>query len=591
MGCYAPTNVATPQLIEEIHRTILQPTIDGMRKERYPFVGILFTGLMITKDGPKTLEYNVRFGDPETQTLLPLMNTDLAEVMIACTDRWLDGIDIKIKPKCSATVVASAGGYPGPYVRGETISIDTKGIEPDSVIFHAGTSLSSGVLQSSGGRVIAATSTASSLKNTLSLAYQTISRIKFHQMHFRTDIGHRALSHPGKAAQPSTTPSMTYETAGVSISAGNELVNRIRSYVGSTARPGASAEIGGFGGTFNLHAAGYPESPILVGGMDGVGTKLSVALALGKHDTIGQDLVAMCVNDLVVQGAEPLLFMDTYSCGKLDVDVAKQVVMGICKACEKAKVALIGGETAEMRGVFANEDIYDIVGSTLGAVERGKKILPDMDSMQTEDVLLGLASSGCHSNGYTLITKIVESSGLKNEDKAPWGSGESVGESLLTPTRIYVEPLLGVVKKNLVKGMAHITGGGLIENVPRMLPKHLAAEMSAKSWPVPPVLGWLKKSGRVEDNEFAKTFNTGTSFRNDIFLFSILTSRSLSINRPGNGPCCCQRRCRSRNGRAKSSRGDSVRCWFSEGKSQRTGRLRSHSYGGLGLVDFLNIPQ
>lgn len=199
------------------------------------------------------------------------------------------------------------------------------------------------------------------------------------------------------------------------------------------------------------------------------------------------------------QGAEPLIFTDVYTCNKLDVDVAEQVIKGICAGCTMAGCALVGGETAEMRNLLRDENAYDLVGATIGAVEEGKKILPDENSMRVGNVLLGLASNGAHSNGYTLIRKIVEKSTLTYWDTAPWGTGESVGESLLTPTRIYVKSLLPAVKRNLIKGMAHITGGGLINNVPRMLPKHLAAEMNAQKWPVPRVLKWLKDEGRIED--------------------------------------------------------------------------------------------
>ena len=539
MGAYAPTKVASPKLIEEVHRRILQPTIDGMRKERFPFVGLLFTGLMITKDGPKTLEYNVRFGDPETQTLLPLMDGDLADVMVACTDGCLDSVNFGHFPLYSATVVAAAGGYPGPYVRGNTITLSPP---PASThIFHAGTKAptprnedvgaqpplqplhahgnhshgsrdtsSSQTLTTSGGRVIAATSTGKTLEAAVSQAYEGISSISFPNMHFRRDIGKRSLEAGSNPNSSSNGISLTYESVGVSISAGNSLIKRITPLVASTARPGASAEIGGFGGVFDLYEAGYKTAPQLVSGTDGVGTKLKIAQAIDKHDTIGIDLCAMNVNDLVVQGAEPLLFTDTYTCSTLDVDVAEQVIKGICTGCREANCALIGGETAEMPGLFTNATEYDIVGATTGAIARGKKILPDKEAMVVGDVLLGLASNGCHSNGFSLIRKVVERAGLSYHDRAPWSADdESLGQSLLAPTRIYVRSLLRVVRKDLVKGMAHITGGGLIENVPRMLPRHLAAELDAEKWPVPKVLRWLKHQGSIENMEFGRVWNTG----------------------------------------------------------------------------------
>lgn len=509
MGCYGPAPIATPQLVKEIHQTVLQPTIDGMRGERMPFVGLLFTGLMLTKNGPKVLEYNVRFGDPETQTLLPLMDADLAEVMVACTDGWLDAITIRAYPRFAATVVAAAGGYPGAYVRGDSITLED--LPADTYIFHAGTTAtrSSKSLTTSGGRVIAATSTAANLEAAISQAYKGMSTIHFNNMHFRKDIGHRGLRDQLSSKRPLNGGGLTYASAGVSIESGNNLVKRIKPLVASTARPGATAEIGGFGGVFDLVEAGFTSPPILVEGTDGVGTKLKIAHALGKHDTIGIDLVAMSVNDLVVQGAEPLTFMDTYSCSKLDIDIAEQVIKGVCTGCRDAGCALTGGETAEMPGLLESESAYDIVGSATGAIERGRSVLPNKAAMAPGDVLLGLASSGCHSNGFSLIRLIIETVGLNFSDKAPWGEGETIGESLLTPTRIYVKPLLRVIKKNLVKGVAHITGGGLIDNVPRMLPQDLAAEMNVAAWPVPKVLSWLKLEGKIEHDEFAKTFNTG----------------------------------------------------------------------------------
>jgi phosphoribosylamine--glycine ligase/phosphoribosylformylglycinamidine cyclo-ligase len=466
---------------------------------------------MITKDGPKVLEYNVRFGDPETQTLLPLMSadTDLAEIMVACTDHYLDAISIKTERKFSATVVAAAGGYPGPYARGDIITL--KPPPSDIMIFHAGTALASQDLTTSGGRVIAATSTAATLDAAVMLAYTGISTIHFPNMHHRTDIGHRALnssSTPAPQAHTNSTP-LTYASAGVDISSGNTLVKRITSHVSSTARSGAPADLGGFGGLFDLAAAGYNSPPTLIGAIDGVGTKLKIAHAMNKHDTVGIDLVAMNVNDLVVQGAEPLFFLDCYSCGKLDVEVAEAFVSGVATGCREAGCALIGGETAEMPGMFASDGGYDAVGATVGAVKQGRSLLPDKAAMQVGDVLLGLASSGCHSNGFSLVRKIVENAGLTFQDQAPWAEGMSVGESLLTPTRIYVKPILKVVQKNIVKGLSHITGGGLVENVPRMLPDHLAAEIDVSTWKMPPVMKWLKKEGNLEDGEFARVLNTG----------------------------------------------------------------------------------
>ena len=512
MGAYAPAPIATPQLVEEIHRTVLQPTIDAMRRsEGHPFVGLFFTGFMITQAGPRVLEYNVRFGDPETQTLLPLlsMDTDLAEIMVACTEGRLDGVQLHTEPRSSVTVVAAAGGYPDSYKKGDTITIDqSHTLTENDHIFHSGTALSDGLLKTAGGRVITATSTADSLSAALTRAYNIMETIDWPGKHYRTDIAHRAIKHPDQSEQKPNGSGMTYAAAGVSISAGNELVERIKALVKSTTRPGASGDLGGFGGVFDLAKAGYKEVPLLVTGTDGVGTKLQIAQTVNKHDTIGIDLVAMNVNDLIVQGAEPLYFTDVFSCSKLDVSIAEDVIKGICDGCKDAQCALVGGETAEMAGFFLSGG-YDIVGACNGAIARDKKLLPDKHAMKDGDVLLGLASSGCHSNGFSLIRKIVEKAHLRYSDRAPWNREQTVGQSLLTPTRIYVKPLLEAVEKDLVKGMAHITGGGLWENVPRMLPESLAAELDAALWECPEVLKWLKRAGQVNDYEFARTFNTG----------------------------------------------------------------------------------
>ncbi|KAF2186567.1 phosphoribosylformylglycinamidine cyclo-ligase-like protein [Zopfia rhizophila CBS 207.26] len=302
--------------------------------------------------------------------------------------------------------------------------------------------------------------------------------------------------------------SLTYAASGVSIDAGNELVKQIKASVASTRRPGADAEIGGFGGLLDLQCAGYTEPPILVGAIDGIGTKVKIAFEMDKHDTVGIDLVAMNVNDLVVQGAEPLMFLDYYACSKLNVENAAAFVRGVADGCRQAGSVLVGGETAEMPGLY-KEGEYDAGGAAIGAIEKGATVLPDKQAMVEGDVLLALASNGAHSNGFSLIRKIIESKGLKFHDTAPWSTSETVGASLLAPTRIYVKPLLAAARKGLIKGMAHITGGGLLENIPRMLPDSLAAELDAKAWPVPDVFKWLKEAGRIEDKEFSRTWNTG----------------------------------------------------------------------------------
>jgi homoserine kinase len=301
---------------------------------------------------------------------------------------------------------------------------------------------------------------------------------------------------------------MTYAAAGVSIDLGNQLVNRIKKSVASTKRPGTDAVIGGFGGSFDLQAAGYKEAPILIQAIDGVGTKLKIAFEVGKYDTVGIDLVAMNVNDLVVQGAEPLTFLDYYACDALDVDQCAAFVEGVAKGSKEAMSAVIGGETAEMAGMYMKGE-FDAAGCATGAIRHGQTVLPDLKSMKEGDVILGLASNGPHSNGFSLIRRIIQRKELSYQDKAPWDESKSVGESLLTPTMIYVKSCLALFNAGLVKGMAHITGGGVLENVPRMLPDHLTADFDAKKWTMPLVFKWLKKAGNVDGVEFSRVWNTG----------------------------------------------------------------------------------
>ncbi|GGA92488.1 phosphoribosylformylglycinamidine cyclo-ligase [Brucella endophytica] len=308
------------------------------------------------------------------------------------------------------------------------------------------------------------------------------------------------------ATRPTATNGLTYQQAGVDIDAGNLMVEKIKPLVRSTRRPGADGEIGGFGGLFDLKAAGFTD-PVLVAANDGVGTKLKIAIDAGRHDTVGIDLVAMCVNDLVVQGAEPLFFLDYFATGKLDPDQGAAIVAGIAEGCRQAGAALIGGETAEMPGMYRDGD-YDLAGFAVGAAERNR-LLPKGD-IAPGDVILGLASSGVHSNGFSLVRRIVELSGLGWDADAPFAPGKTLGEALLTPTRIYVKPLLAAIRAgDGIKALAHITGGGFPDNIPRVLPSGLAAEIDLSAIAVPPVFSWLAKTGGVERDEMLRTFNCG----------------------------------------------------------------------------------
>ena len=297
---------------------------------------------------------------------------------------------------------------------------------------------------------------------------------------------------------------LTYADAGVDIDAGNALVDRIKPAAKRTVRSGVMAGLGGFGALFDLKDAGYKD-PILVAATDGVGTKLRIAIDTGNVDTIGIDLVAMCVNDLVCQGAEPLLFLDYFATGKLELDSATRIINGIAAGCEQSGCALIGGETAEMPGMYSEGD-FDLAGFAVGAMERGADLPVDV---KAGDVLLGLGSNGVHSNGYSLVRKLVEVSGLGWDATCPWDDSQTLGAALLAPTRLYVKQVLEAIRAGGVHALAHITGGGLTENLPRVLPEDLGATIDLSSWDLPPVFKWLAATGGMEEAEILKTFNCG----------------------------------------------------------------------------------
>ena len=706
MGAYAPAPCVTPELhlvIEEL----CQRTVEKMKERGTPYVGILYAGMLLTENGPFVLEYNCRFGDPETQILLPLLKTDLYEVMTACCTGTLHKINVEFHPQHAATVVGAALGYPQSYPKGMRVTgLEAASAIPNVKVYHAGTVVDNvagtaddpPVLRCQGGRVLAVTGVGPTLTAALQSAYKGIKAIDFVQdndtatslLHYRTDIGRKAVEkklrigvlgstrgtallpvieacsngtihaeivavisnkesapildkgrslgpsvltkaisskgltrdqfdaectaafigasvdfvllvgymrilskpftdywsrrcinvHPSllpkhaggmdlavhqavidakesetgctihyvteavdggpvvvqkvvkvdptdtaetlKAkVQPLEGPAfveaiqlycqgskqvISYADAGVSIDAGNQLVDMIKPYCKATRRPGCDADLGGFGGLFDLAAAGFDSSDtVLIGATDGVGTKLQIAQITGKHETIGIDLVAMCVNDLLVAGGEPLFFLDYFATGHLEVDEAANVVKGIAEGCKMSGCGLIGGETAEMPSMYAPGE-YDLAGFTVGAVHR-EKILPQ--NIQAGDVVLGLSSSGIHSNGYSLVRKLVEKANLSYDNPCPWDSMHAtVGDALLTPTKIYVKSCLPLIRQGLVKGMAHITGGGLLENLPRSLPDDCLAEISFHP-PLPPVFKWLKQTSGLEDTEMLRTFNCG----------------------------------------------------------------------------------
>ncbi|NXQ75980.1 PUR2 protein, partial [Quiscalus mexicanus] len=501
MGAYSPAPQISKDLLQKIRETVLQKTVDGMRKEGVPYVGVLYAGLMLTKDGPKVLEFNCRFGDPECQVILPLLRSDLYEVMQAVINRRLaSSMPAWREDSAAVTVVMASQGYPGTYPKGLEITGLAKARQLGLEVFHAGTALKDGRVLTSGGRVLTVTAIKEDLPAALQAANLGVAAIRFQGAIFRRDIGHRAIAFLRQSR------GLTYKNSGVDIEAGNTLVQKIKPFAAATSRSGCNAELGGFAGLFDLKAAGYRD-PILVSGTDGVGTKLKIAQECQKHDTIGQDLVAMCVNDILAQGAEPLFFLDYFACGKLDVDVAQGVIAGIADACRKAGCALLGGETAEMPGMYPPGE-YDLAGFAVGAVERGQ-MLPQLDRITEGDVVIGVASSGVHSNGFSLVRKIVEKSSLDFSSRVGVSGDQTLGELLLTPTKLYSKTLLPVLRSGHVKAYAHITGGGLLENIPRVLPKSLGVVLDALTWKIPEIFCWLHKEGNLSEEEMARTFNCG----------------------------------------------------------------------------------
>ncbi|XP_028995214.1 trifunctional purine biosynthetic protein adenosine-3 [Betta splendens] len=502
MGAYCPTPQVSQELLQQIREMVLQKTVDGMREEGAPYLGVLYAGLMLTKQGPKVLEFNCRFGDPECQVLLPLLKSDLYDVILnTMKGRLASDPPVWHQDSSAVTVVMASAGYPGSYEKGVNITglaqVEDMGVQ----VFHAGTALKEGGVVSSGGRVLTVTAVRSSLEAALQAANGGVAAVGFAGAVYRRDIGHRAIAHLSRHS------GLTYKDSGVDVAAGNKLVEMIKPLAKATSRAGCTAELGGFAGLFDLKAAGFVD-PILVSGTDGVGTKLKIAQACGQHTGLGQDLVAMCVNDVLAHGAEPLFFLDYFSCGSLDVDVAASVVGGIAKACEVAGCALLGGETAEMPGVYAPGE-YDLAGFCVGAAERGN-LLPRLGDITEGDLLIGVASSGVHSNGFSLVRKVMEKAGVRHSCAAPFVQPEQTfGEVLLTPTKIYSRLLLPVLRSGAVKAYAHITGGGLLENIPRVVPQQLAVDLDASRWSIPPVFSWLYKEGGLSEEEMARTFNCG----------------------------------------------------------------------------------
>ena len=453
-----------------------------------------------------------------------MLRSDFGELLVAAVEGRLDSITIEVEThKSAVAVVAVSQGYPGAYAKGKRVAVGAMG--DDASVYHAGTRRGGSegdAVETSGGRVLAVCAVRESLGEARAAAYSALEHVQFEGMTYRRDIGAQGVI---TATTSVPQEGLTYASAGVSIDAGNELVRLIGPLARGTRRLGCDAELGGFGGLFDLKAVGYVD-PVLVSGTDGVGTKLLVAQECGLHATVGIDLVAMSVNDILAVGAEPLFFLDYFATGHLEVEVARDVVAGVAAGCVESGCALLGGETAEMPSMYAPGH-YDIAGFAVGAVER-TQMLPRVVSIG--DTLIGVRSSGLHSNGFSLVRRVVALSSLTFASPPPFPSPErTLGAALLTPTRLYIRPVLPLIRQGLIQAVAHITGGGFSENVPRVLDKaRHTAHIDAAAWTLPPLFKWLQATGNIAPRTFfAHTCDTSLS---DVLSLSLSLSLCFSLS-------------------------------------------------------------
>ena len=492
MGAYAPAPALKD--VQAIVDTVLQPAISGMAAEGRPFVGVLYAGLMLTADGPKVLEFNCRFGDPETQVLLPLLETDLLDVVLACTSGTLSDLELAWSTDSALTVVAASPGYPASSTKGLAITGTDSEDTDHTVVFHAGTRSVDGTLQTAGGRVLAVTGLGSDLRTARNRAYSHLDTIDFEGKQVRRDIGHRALS------------GLTYAQAGVSLEAGAEVVRSIKDVVKETHGPEVLAGVGAFGGMFSAMALKDMDHPVLVSSTDGVGTKTRIATKVDRVGGLGHDLVNHCINDILVQGARPLFFLDYVASSKLLPGQVADFVRGAADACKASGCALLGGETAEMPGVYMPGEL-DVVGTIVGTVDLGKVI--DGSKVSDGDVLIGLRSTGLHTNGYSLARRIIDGLDLTAHRPALDGS---LADALLEPHRTYLAEVQALRDAGVpILALAHITGGGLPENLPRVLPAGLKARIDTQVFKAdaPPIFDWLVEAGGVARPEAFRAFNMG----------------------------------------------------------------------------------
>ena len=497
MGAFAPAPV--PYDADDLLHTFVQPIVDYFASTGAPYVGVLYAGLMLTADGPRLIEYNCRFGDPETQAVLPLLESDLAELALACTEGSVGGLTLQIREGAACTVVAASPGYPGDPHTGALISLEgfsttewanASTVVPEAILFPSG--VADG--KTAGGRVLAVTGLGDDLAAARSAAYRGMDGVKFANMQVRRDIGWRA---PGALLT-------SYASTGVDIDEGNRAVEQMKGSVERTLGPDVLRGVGSFGGVMSARRILELDDPVLVASADGVGTKVELAARLGKVRGVGKDIVNHCIDDVLVQSARPLFFLDYIAASTLDADLVAEVVTGMAEACEAAGCVLLGGETAEMPGVYA-PGAFDVAGTLVGIAERGE-LLP-RDDVAAGDLLIGVASSGPHTNGFSFLRKLFDWVPM---DVTPPGFDVTLGDALLEPHRSYLGVLEGALASGKVKALAHITGGGLPENLPRVLPDGIDAEIELGSWPRGPLFELIAELATgVDVHELHRMLNMG----------------------------------------------------------------------------------
>lgn len=512
MGVIALGTQASLLQAQEWAEKFLMPVIMGLRKDSVLYRGVLYAGLILTSQGPKVLEYNCRFGDPETQAILPLLDSDLLELLVACAGGCLSEVKPKWKDAAAASVVLASSDYAqDTKTFNDCIIRDFGGPENSSMIFYAGAQRAGDVIQAHRGRILCASGWDVSLSSALGRAYSRIARIEMAQGMYRKDIGlnrkflYNLEKEENQKASSSSSSSESYRSAGVDIDAGDRAVALMSAAVKATYTPYVLAGIGAFGGVIDANAFSDVKNPVLVASTDGVGTKVKLAAMRGSYTSIGQDIVNHCIDDILVQGAKPLFFLDYFAASSLKPEMVAQAVSGMAEACKASGCVLIGGETAEMPGVYEKGD-FDIAGTIIGVVDK-RKLLP-AGNLKAGDMLIGLPSSGLHTNGFSLARKVFS----EQELFAPFAdTGKLLIDILLEPHRSYLrylEKLLFEPEKP-IKALAHITGGGFEGNVARILPDNISAVIDTSRWPIPPIFAAIAGHGKIPTAEMYRVFNMG----------------------------------------------------------------------------------